>query len=575
MRNGSLPNSPPSLGSLMARWHPTSRLLRLVVLGALVLLGVLGQATVASAHAELVATNPGDGTIVAEAPRSVQLEFSERVSLRPDGVRVLDDQGRRVDRGRASASGSTVTAPVRSKLAQGSYVVAWRAVSADGHPVHGAFTFSVGRESTLASGAAGDAFGSGGSDRPYEVAAAILRVLAYVSALGAAGYVVVGTALRAPGDSTPTSRLVVAASVVALVAIVAQIPLQAALATGRGLGAALDGAVLGLALADGQGIAALVSAVGLLAIVITAGLPFEGIARKVAVGGAGAAALGFAITGHTRTMTPPVLGFSADVAHLAAGAVWFGGLIAVLGAVRRARKAGDPHAAAGAIATFSGWGLVTSAVVVATGSALAWISVGGLEALTSTTYGRLLLAKVAAVAVVLVVAGWNRFRLLPRVAAAAIEEPPRDDAAAWRTLNGLVRSEVALIVVVLCLTGVLTHVTPARSAARSGPVTVTAPLGSGTVDVTIDPSRPGRNNIHAYVLTASGRPADRYKTATMRLSLKAEDIGPLDRTPVRAGPGHFQLVATELALAGDWDLTITVKPDRFTEQSATVTLPVR
>lgn len=559
----------------MARPDPTSRIVRLVASCALVLAGVLGTASAASAHAELLATSPGDGTIVPEAPRSVQLQFSEDVSLRPDGVRVLDDQGRRVDQGRASAAGATVTVPVRANLSKGSYVVAWRAVSADGHPVHGAFSFSIGRQSTLGSGVSDKAFGSGGSDRPYEVAAAILRVLAYLAALGAAGYVVVGTALRAPGDTTPTNRLVIAASVVALVAIVLQVPLQAALATGRGLGAAREGAVLGLALSDGMGIAGLVSIAGLLAILITAGLPYEGVARKVAQAGAGAAALGFAITGHTRTMTPPVVAFAADVAHLAAGAVWLGGLVAVLGAIRRARQADDPYGAADAIASFSGWALVTAAVVVVTGTALAWITVGGLQALTSTTYGQLLLAKVAAVAVVLAAAGWNRFRLVPRVAAAAIEEPPRDDAAAWRALIGLVRTEVALIVVVLCLTGVLTNVTPAKAAAVGGPVTVSAPLGSGTVDVTIDPSRPGRNDIHAYILTASGRPANRYKTATMSLTLPAQDVGPLDRTPVRAGPGHFQLVATDLALAGDWDLTITVKPDRFTEQSATVTLPVR
>ncbi|MFN8016739.1 MAG: copper resistance protein CopC [Acidimicrobiales bacterium] len=551
------------------------RALTRAVAALLVLLAcVLLPGGAASAHASLESTTPSDGSVVQRLPSSLEMQFSEGVSLRPDGVRVLAPDGKRVDRGAASSSGSVVTVPLRRSAAQGTYVVAWRVVSADGHPVRGAFTFSVGRESAVGSGAADGAF-SGGSDRTYEVVAALARIVAYAATLIVCGYVVVAGALRAPGDPSPVGRRTTWGAVVGLVAMALQVPLQGALATGTGLGSVLDPSVLGLALADGMGIAALVTALGLVAVIVTAGLPWDGAVRKVALAGAWLAPLGFVLTGHTRTMSPLWLGYLADAAHLLAAAIWLGGLVATVVAVGRRRDEGDPLGAAEAVARFSGWAAVTAGAVVVAGGALAWIEVGGLHALTTTTYGRLLLAKVAIVLVVVAIAAWNRFRLVPRVAAASLEDPARDDEVAWRSLTRLMRIEVVALVVVLVLTGVLANVTPAKAADVGGPVTVSAPLGEGTVDITVDPARAGRNDVHAYVLTKDGKADDRYRTATMQLELPAQDIGPIDRTPVRAGPGHFQLVATPIAPGGRWKITFTVKPDRFTEQSATVSVEIR
>ena len=552
---------------------PTLDLRRVVGVVALALFAVLVPASAASAHAELTSTDPVDGSVVQRAPKAVTLEFSEGVSLRPDGVRVVASDGTRVDRGDASADGSSVKVPIKAKIDRGTYVVAWRVVSADGHPVRGSFTFSYGQETAVGKGVADRAFGSG-NDRAYEQLDAIVRALAYIGALGTAGFVLVGGALRKEGDPSPVGKGTTIAASVALASMLLQVPLQGALATGRGLFAIGEAAVLALSVADGMGWAALVTGSGLVAIMITSGLPWEGAARRVAQVGALVVPLGFVLTGHTRTMSPAAVGYLADVAHVEAAAIWFGGLAAVIWAVARRRREADPMGAAEAIATFSGWAAVTAGILIVAGIALSWIEVGGLDALTSTLYGRLLIAKVVAVGVVLAAAGWNRFRLVPRVAAAAIEEPPRDDGPAWSTLVRLIRFEIVIIAAILMLTAVLANVTPAKAAVDKGPVSVSAPLGEGTVDVTIDPAKVGRNNIHLYIKDAKGRADGAYKEAALALELPSKGLGPFERTPVRAGKGHFQLVATELPLAGTWSLTITVKPDRFTEQTATVTFPV-
>jgi copper transport protein len=137
-----------------------------------------------------------------------------------------------------------------------------------------------------------------------------------------------------------------------------------------------------------------------------------------------------------------------------------------------------------------------------------------------------------------------------------------------------VRVEAVVLLVVLAVTAALVVTTPAKTATLDGPITVTAPLGEGTVEITVDPALPGRNDVHAYLFDAEGRPDDRYEEAQIRLELPAQEIGPFDIEAVRPGPGHFQLVAADVPVGGDWQVTITVKPDRFTEQSATLGVPI-
>ena len=111
-------------------------------LGALVALSfgfVVLFATPAFAHATLLQTTPSAGQVLTTSPKTIQLRFNESVEVDAGSVRVFDSKGNRVDTGGPSTSGQTVTVPVREKLADGSYVVTWRVVSADSHPVQGTF----------------------------------------------------------------------------------------------------------------------------------------------------------------------------------------------------------------------------------------------------------------------------------------------------------------------------------------------------------------------------------------------------------------------------------------------------
>lgn len=121
-----------------------------MLLGSLLVLLLLGTAGTASAHAALESTDPADGSVLKSAPRTLTLTFSESVALLDDSFRVYDPDNRRVRTSsahHAKDAGDTASVTLPAKLGTGTFTVAWRVVSADSHPVSGAFTFSIGKPS--------------------------------------------------------------------------------------------------------------------------------------------------------------------------------------------------------------------------------------------------------------------------------------------------------------------------------------------------------------------------------------------------------------------------------------------
>jgi methionine-rich copper-binding protein CopC len=95
----------------------------------------------AGAHDRITSTTPRDGERVT-APASVDLAFTEDVVTLGTAVRVQGPSGV-VSRGAPVVRGREVTQALAPGLVSGSYAVAWRVTSADGHPVSGTFAFTV------------------------------------------------------------------------------------------------------------------------------------------------------------------------------------------------------------------------------------------------------------------------------------------------------------------------------------------------------------------------------------------------------------------------------------------------
>src|SRR5262245_52564881 len=160
-------------GTTRVRWWSPRRLLAAAVLG---FLGALAIAAPASAHAVLLRTSPAQNSVVSTPPSDVVLTFSEPVTPVPDKVRLIGPDGKRMQAGKVRVNGNDVLIPVDEKAARGTYLVNFRVVSSDGHPVAGAFTFSIGAPSP--GGPPADSNATTSSGVPT-VALAIVRYIGY------------------------------------------------------------------------------------------------------------------------------------------------------------------------------------------------------------------------------------------------------------------------------------------------------------------------------------------------------------------------------------------------------------
>ncbi|QNE76140.1 hypothetical protein F0344_17285 [Streptomyces finlayi] len=399
--------------------RPLAALALLATLTGLLFGLVLAGASPASAHAALTGSDPQSGAVVDTAPEEVTLTFSEQIAVGDDSIRVLDPQGRRADDGapREVGSGGAVQYGVRllAGLPDGTYTVAWQAVSADSHPVAGAFTFSVGAPSdttvALPSGGAGD----GLVGTLYGIA----RYAAYAGFIvlaGGAAFVL--ACWRRGAGERPLQRLVVRGWLTLTAATLAMLVLRSPYTGSGELSDVFD--LNGLqAVLDTKPGAALVSRLLLLgAAALFVAVLFGGYARRedeterkdltfgLAIGGtvvAAGIAGTWALAEHASTGIQPGIAMPVDVLHLLAVAAWLGGLVTLLVALYR-----TPSVESSAVRRFSRVAFVSVVVLAATGIYQSWRQVGSWSALTGTQYGQLLIVKAALVALLVGVAWISR-----------------------------------------------------------------------------------------------------------------------------------------------------------------------
>ena len=105
--------------------------------------GLLVTASPAAAHDELTGSTPADGEVLQAAPDAVELTFSNVPAAIGSEVRVLDAEGTDWAEGDVRILDNAATQKLRSGAPAGSYIVQWRVVSSDAHPIEGSFGFSV------------------------------------------------------------------------------------------------------------------------------------------------------------------------------------------------------------------------------------------------------------------------------------------------------------------------------------------------------------------------------------------------------------------------------------------------
>lgn len=497
----------------------------------------------AAAHAVLVGSDPVADAVVGESPPTITLTFSEPVDLPARPIRVVSAAGVDVAVGTArQPNGSnSLSVPPAAPLDDGTFVVVWTVVSKDSHTISGAYTFSVGKRSS-SDPALADRVADGtrnGSGWPLGAG----RFASFAGAGVLIGALVVGRRLASGGLVTRgVDRLVVVGSTVGALGTAVMIGVQAT-RTGR---SATDWSAV---VATTSGRWWLARAVAFIAVV-----PLLAVVRRVrsldrhaplliGIGLSGViAAGGHAVTGRFR-----FVGFAATVVHLAAMAVWMGGIVALLVLSLR----GDRWRAA---AAFSPVALGAVSALALSGAVNGWRQLGSLSALTGSTYGRWLVVKLVVVALVVLAAAANRWLVRRGESVAWLSDP----AAALRST---VSFEALGMTFVLAATAGLVDSPPPRDR-LARPVSVSIARDGRIAQIDLDPAVTGGTTMHVTITSNAGS-LEQPDEITVSATLPTRALGPLEVVTFDAGPGHVTTPDARFPVAGRWKILVTARYGDF------------
>ena len=554
---------------------PQRRVIARALAGAAVVVAItVATAGPAAAHAVLLRSEPSPQTTVKTPPEVVRLRFSEPVEVAFGAVRVFDVDGKRVDKGKITTAAGRREVVVPAAMPEGTFTVTWRVVSTDGHRITGGFQFYVGAPSTISAVAVESDAGTG---RVVGWGYGAVRFTWYAALMAVVGLVAMRRfvwtpAVRASGltDSDAAvlfrrrfNRALPWAWVLLVVAWLARLIFQAASVSGLGLAESARPGVLGDMLGTGFGRSWLAG----LGFTLAIGVPVAGLTRRnglfgvppptwlsVLAASAAGLALAAASMGHARTESHPGLGVPSVAIHLLSVSIWVGGLAAlvVLGAsawsaVPREERNGLVREV---VRRFSRLALGAVAVLVATGTLNAVLDLAALSDLWRTPYGKVLSAKIALLAVALVFGAWH-LRVAPRRLAAA--DP---GGAATRAFRRSSAAELMVLATVVAFASALVALVPGRSLALQarGPVNQDQRVGAYTVQLFIDPSAPGPNEIHVTFIDDKGLGAAEVTGLTSTLTAEGSGTAAAPLPMKLISQGHF--VGNLDLAAGAYRLTV-------------------
>lgn len=560
------------------------------------LIGVLAAATVAAAvaappsagaHASLVGASPDANRVAPHAPGQLALTFSEVVEPRFAVISLTDTRGRQWARGapgRSAVDPRTITRPVK-RLRPGWYLVYWRVISADGHPVRGAFTFAVGP--------------GPGPPRQFAVpslretaatpALLVARWAVLLSLMVAIGLFVFRCVIARPIGASPASgslRAVTLAGAVALGTGLVAVPVYLLLSTAKfSTLSPLDiGGLLPLTRISsfGRGVSDLELVLALFA--VAAGIcvwldrperPRRSIVELLALVSAAACAAALllvpGLAGHPAQTSPRLLALALDWAHLAAGSVWLGGLVGLLVLWVSSGRSRQMRALATVVPRFSRVALGAVLLLIATGAAQTLEHLPTLGALWETAYGRSIVVKAALLGAALLLGAVNLLVTTPRLAAAGARDDSALGGRGAALLRRTVSGEVALVVSTVFAAGVLTSLPPPASALRRvgdavarvgpGPVRHSVTRNGTRAVITLQPNRAVFPTAFGVSLSRGGSPLT-GATVIARFDMLDMDMDPQAYKLREVAPGTYRRKGQALIMVGNWGVTFEVTPKR-------------
>jgi copper transport protein len=555
--------------------------------------GALALPAAAWAHAVLVRTSPLPSSVVNRPPPLVLLTYSEAVEPRFAIVSVTNAAGQQQIAGpprRSATDPNTLVVPLH-RVSQGWYLVYWRVISVDGHPVRGAFTFAVGPNP----GPAPQFPVPSISETAATPSLVTARAIVFLSIMAAIGLFILRIATARPVvrrvPETHLRALSIAFGISAAIALIAT-PVYVVMATAEfALRSAFDfGNVLPLLRdsAFGRGYLDLELTFALFVLAGAVSLwvdrperPQRSIAELMSTVGALLAAAATllvpGLSGHAAQTAPRGLSVALDWLHLTAGSVWIGGLIGLLVLWRSLPVARRVAGLSVVVPRFSNTAFVSVLALIGSGVGASIIHLPTFSSLWQTSYGQALLVKIGLLSVALLLASVNLLRTKPRLA--AYGDRPELGAGAAALLRRLVSGETLLVSAAVVAAAVLSSLPPpakalaeaASAIARVGPGPVTEVVNKNgyRIQIRVTPNRAAAPNAFSIQLTKGGKPV-RHASVIAGFAMLDMEMGRQSDVLPEHAPGIYERSAPALVMVGHWGLSFEITPPG--QQPFTITL---
>jgi copper transport protein len=496
--------------------------------------------------------------VVATAPSVLRLTFNEPVS--PLAIRLIGPDGRAVTLGAIAAANAGIAIAVPA-LQQGSHVLSWRVVSADGHPVGGALVFSIGAPSAQPPSDAPAA-----ADPALRTALWLTRLAVYLGfAIGIGGaFFRAWIAVPDAVDAVPLREAdpwIFAALIAGLAATALSVGLQGLDALELTLREIGHAAAWETGLETAYGRTAIAAAFALFAGVFASAATSQRLSRVLSLIALVGVGVALALSGHASNAEPRAISRPAVFVHAICMTFWVGALLPLWFALRAEGRGGQT------LARFSRAIPVPLVLLAGSGLWLAYVQLGQVDALWTADYGQVLLGKLALVALLLILAAANRYHFVPSFHA-------RGTAAA-RPLCRSIGTELTIAAAILALVALWRFTPPPRSLAAADTIPIHLHGDKAMAQIAIVRDDAGRGIAHALVLDGAFQPLA-VKEVTLVLANPAAGLEPLRRVGVQStADDTWRFDDVRIPVAGRWDVGVEVLINDFERVTVkdTVVLP--
>ena len=536
--------------------------------------GLLLAAGSANAHASLARSEPPANAVLYEAPAEIRLYFTEPLEAAFSTIQLRDASGNTVQTAPAQLDpeDSFQMFLVPGELPDGLYTVAWKALSsADGHLTQGSYPLVIGA-------AVGQAAATNTQEQTVPAESAAVRwlnVLSIALTTGGIGFVPLVWRSAAPAGHPQIERrlrrFMWASWLFLGVTTLLILLLQVAIVT--------EASIITAATSFPQIQAIFSTRFGQLWLLRLGAWLLVGVALAfarrdwraywLALLACGGMMLTQSLFSHASGAEDTLAAVATDWLHLAGMSLWIGGLAQFMNIIGVIRRSFIPAAemTGRTVAHFSNLARAAVALLAITGVYSAWLQVGSLEGLLTTTYGQTLLIKTALMLPLLGIAAVNLFITQRRLLSG--------DVVWIGRLRRLVALEIGLTVAILGAVGVMTAITPARNtiAVRAAtpdytppqPIVETHSARDGfqaILDVT--PGLVGENTFTITLASEDGTPVEDASLIRLRFDHQTENLGTSELRPEHMGSGQYAVSGANLSVAGEWRIRATIqRPGEF------------